>query len=819
MPIRKNIKISSAKRGHHERGKKNFLKSKKQLNREKQIKSNIFKKSNNEKRNETLQKDNKVKKKKSKSEKKENVLEPAMRGKDIKASDIYDMLSNESDNDSIDDQIPIKRQKIEHSDEEMSDSSFDDEEEEEEDLSDGELEKIEIEQQTTSRNQAKSSKNVKELLPIKTKSGLMPRTEIATPQIDSKVSSGVNDIVKDVVPIKQNQKTEQQQKTGKKILSAMELIQERERELENQKFRIGKLCSGITENPEDKIGNLKILLQLLPDVGADQKRNLLSVRKITMFSLAEIFKDIIPDYKIGIVDLENQKVKKDTLARVTYENELLKYYKKFLRELETILKALKPGKFSKRPSKESINIAESAVFCLCEILQAHPYFNFNTNIAQLLVIYLNCSNSKCRKLINETFIKIFKTDKRLDLTLHIVRNINHLVKKKSNSVYSEVVACLLALQIKNINVDAEKEAELKQKKMEQHRSRLLSLSKRERKRKKKLSELDKELMETQAEENKQTKNTKLTDISKLVFTIYFRILKESPKSRILNYTLEGLAKFAHIINIEFFSDLINVLNSLIESADLGYREQLFCIQTVFAILSGQGEALNIDPARFYTHLYRNVLRVNAGRNHEDIESVIETLENILIKRRKNITHLRYIAFLKRLMTLSLQILHNGALGCLAMIKNAMQLNSSLDVLLDTESQIGSGKFNPFIDEPEYSNSNCTSFFELYLLRHHYHPTVVKMANHISKGCPLNQTLDPEISKMTPINFYNKFDSNQMAFNPPIPCPPKDTKPKFSNVENHVYKLKDLNELCYSNLKFSAEEHNSHLKFNFFTEFK
>jgi nucleolar complex protein 3 len=105
-----------------------------------------------------------------------------------------------------------------------------------------------------------------------------------------------------------------------------------------------------------------------------------------------------------------------------------------------------------------------------------------------------------------------------------------------------VVACLLALQIKNINVDAEKEAELKQKKLEQHRSRLLSMSKRERKKKKKLSELDKELMETQAEENKQTKNAKLTDISKLVFTIYFRILKESPKSRILNYTLEGLAK-------------------------------------------------------------------------------------------------------------------------------------------------------------------------------------------------------------------------------------------------------------------------------------
>lgn len=116
------------------------------------------------------------------------------------------------------------------------------------------------------------------------------------------------------------------------------------------------------------------------------------------------------------------------------------------------------------------------------------------------------------------------------------------MKKKSNSVFIEVISCLLSLQIKNINVEAEKEAELKQKKLEQHKSRLISMSKRERKRKKKLADLEKELMETQAEENKQTKHSKLTDISKLVFTIYFRILKENPKADILSCTLEGLAK-------------------------------------------------------------------------------------------------------------------------------------------------------------------------------------------------------------------------------------------------------------------------------------
>lgn len=45
---------------------------------------------------------------------------------------------------------------------------------------------------------------------------------------------------------------------------------------------------------------------------------------------------------------------------------------------------------------------------------------------------------------------------------------------------------------------------------------------------------------------------------------------------------------------------------------IGPREQLHCVQTVFTILSGHGEILNIDPFRFYTHLYRNMYHVYAG---------------------------------------------------------------------------------------------------------------------------------------------------------------------------------------------------------------
>lgn len=55
-----------------------------------------------------------------------------------------------------------------------------------------------------------------------------------------------------------------------------------------------------------------------------------------------------------------------------------------------------------------------------------------------------------------------------------------------------------------------------------------------------------------------------------------------------------------------------------DEGSLRHREKLHCVETVFSILSGQGEALNIDPSRFYTHLYNNMFPVHAGELHSHV---------------------------------------------------------------------------------------------------------------------------------------------------------------------------------------------------------
>lgn len=59
---------------------------------------------------------------------------------------------------------------------------------------------------------------------------------------------------------------------------------------------------------------------------------------------------------------------------------------------------------------------------------------------------------------------------------------------------------------------------------------------------KKLKEVEKELLETKAEENKDTKMKTLTEITKMVFNIYFRILKNTDDTKLLGACFEGLAK-------------------------------------------------------------------------------------------------------------------------------------------------------------------------------------------------------------------------------------------------------------------------------------
>ena len=80
--------------------------------------------------------------------------------------------------------------------------------------------------------------------------------------------------------------------------------------------------------------------------------------------------------------------------------------------------------------------------------------------------------------------------------------------------------------------------------------------------------------------------------------LYFSILKNSRPTPLLPAALQGISKFAHLVNIDFFKDLMKVLKDLMLRASdtkeddfsTDVRRGLLCIVTAFELLTGQGDS-------------------------------------------------------------------------------------------------------------------------------------------------------------------------------------------------------------------------------------
>lgn len=169
------------------------------------------------------------------------------------------------------------------------------------------------------RNEEKSKKmRTVDLLPIKTKFGeLITRSteveikekiiEADNQDTDDENGAGEVEIDSDDDIVNDTQiQQETFESAAKNAISTADLLILREQELNRQKYRIGIICSGILEKPEDKMKNFNALFELM-DERTSESMNLFSVRKIATMSLLEVFKDILPEYRIGQIDLKIQK--------------------------------------------------------------------------------------------------------------------------------------------------------------------------------------------------------------------------------------------------------------------------------------------------------------------------------------------------------------------------------------------------------------------------------------------------------------------------------------------------------------------------------
>jgi nucleolar complex protein 3 len=269
---------------------------------------------------------------------------------------------------------------------------------------------------------------------------------------------------------------------------------------------------------------------------------------------------------------------------------------------------------------------------------------------------------------------------------------------------------------------------------------------------------------------------------------YFRILKiRSP--HLTGAVLEGLAQYAHLINQDFFGDLLEALKDIINQADFTNdpdqdesaaeedecsarnmtRETLLSTQTAFTLLSGQdvskyASGLYLDLSFFTSYIYRALypLSLDSGielgpksvhlpdphssnstttsaQNKINIATptliLIRVLTSILLSTSSPPPTLTAASFFKRLLTASLQLPEKSTYAILnLMTKVADKHGRKIESLWYSDERKGDGIFHGESESIEGTNVLAvgSGVWECELLRHHYCPQVREDVKSLDK---------------------------------------------------------------------------------------
>ncbi|KAG6868376.1 hypothetical protein C0993_004022 [Termitomyces sp. T159_Od127] len=508
------------------------------------------------------------------------------------------------------------------------------------------------------------------------------------------------------------------------------------------KEQIAGICQEIVSDPENSLGLLRrlhtfSLSEIATPSHPDPVPNDPVIRKLSILSQLAVFKDIIPGYRIrALTDKEKaEKVSQMVAQTRDWEQGLVTTYQTYLRLLEEEIKARS-------------DLADIALESICALLKEATHFNFRVNLMSCIVARLSKKSwDSSSELCLNTLIHVFREDLTGVASLEIVRLLNRMIKEKRFNVRPEVLSCLLHLRLKtelgirasdsSVDKPVRKESGSKAaaRRAKGKSTELPHLSKKAKNALKEKREIDQEFREAEAEVDKEERVATQTETLKLIFVLYFRILKNPQPTALLPAALHGISKFAHLVNIDFFKDLLAVLKELIsrESDDddtidftvtsaNNIRHRLSCIVTAFELLSGQGtpigEALNLDLSDFISALYSLILPLSLMMDIDSAPLPSGTGTSPIKTQSIGTTAPpgRSAAFAKRLLSASMHWPPAAAQRALDFVRDLTAKDPKLEALLSTKDRTFNGIYRPELDDPELSNPFGTSFWELHTLR-------------------------------------------------------------------------------------------------------
>ena len=244
--------------------------------------------------------------------------------------------------------------------------------------------------------------------------------------------------------------------------------------------------------------------------------------------------------------------------------------------------------------------------------------------------------------------------------------------------------------------------------------------------------------------------------------------------------LAGLAKIAHLINIDTVQDLLQHLKALLNRKgrddELELGASLNCVLTAFQTLQGPGKELLIDEKDYVNHLYVQLQRLASSNNSMHVPTAIKCLESAFIRRRET-SRIRSAAFVKLISTVALHLPPAGAVPMVAFARAMFHRYQGVQQLLENEADvIANGTFEMDVDDPERSNPFSTSLWELSIMKFSYNPDVKKHAEAAAAFKPL------ELPREGPMKLMGLLERRDEDFEHDMKRPKKHRFRKTSGNE-------------------------------------
>lgn len=525
----------------------------------------------------------------------------------------------------------------------------------------------------------------------------------------------------------------------------MEVEQDPIEALKHIETLIGASASAVISAPEYNLSKLRDLLvclnktELGPFNANEHKNTILALHRLIAKSASKVFEDIIPNYRIKQNESEDNttRLSKDVIKMRQYERNFSSIYKKlFLDQIKRMLDCIKNKPSStfythliKTDARDRQLLAETAIECMGQVLSAHPHFNYRDQLVANLVEYnAQTKHEGCARIAHTYLCRTLRHDKLGDVSLEIMSTICDIAKKRKLSVSASLFKTLLNLKLIDVKIADEDRKAIKKAEAEKLASLKKKQSRKERKRSKKMKKLKSELLETEAHTTSEQKLKYHRTILKKLFVTYFRLMKfhedldgqlrETKKYvTLLPPVLEGVAKYAHLIDVSLCNDLFPLLNRLLANREITTNCKLHCLSTVFIIYRTLETELGaIDPESFYKHFYSILTNLNAAiLDENEFTSLNSCIHLMLIKRAKHINRTRYCAFTRRLLVLAVNITSRFVPPLLESIRIMFLQVPQIAALFDSSN---TGQYDIEIDDPDFSHADASVAWELHMLLRH-----------------------------------------------------------------------------------------------------